>query len=359
MRDEIGSEYWRSTHGQAVTHGQAGLPLWLRNKGDIRFYMSGRTALYAVIEDIVEERPCRTAYLPDYCCHTMIEPFLMHGIQVAFYPVTAGKGLRSLVDKGHPCDILLTADYFGYQGDRCILPDAVHIHDVTHSLLSKPAYHEPDYTYASFRKWGPVAGAGFACKHAGTFTGKGDMPECIPYMELRKKGYKIKEQYMKRETDDKTLFLEVFHEAELLLEKDFAGYGADSESLCAAALLQDGAGQRRENAKWLTAHLAESQIARPIFPSVQAQDVPLFVPVLIKGGMRSQLKQYLIENRVYAPVHWPLCHTAHTMTREIYENELSLICDQRYCVQDMERQLGLVLDFETTLGDKVNIQWQR
>ena len=47
------------------------------------------------------------------------------------------------------------------------------------------------------------------------------------------------------------------------------------------------------------------------------------------------------------------------LVREIYENELSLICDQRYCVQDMERQLGLVLDFETTLGDKVNIQWQR
>lgn len=353
MRDEIGSEYW----GRIC--GKAGLPVWQNYKGDKRFYMSGRTALYGVIEDIRKNRKCTTAYLPDYCCHTMIAPFLMHGILVEFYPVAADGGLKSIVDKGHQCDIVLTADYFGYQGDACMLPNAVHIHDVTHSLLSKPAYYTPDYTYGSFRKWGPVAGAGFACKHAGTFSGRKDMPEYAAYIELRKKGYKGKEQYMNQETDNKSLFLEAFHEAEMLLEHDFVGYKADSESLCAASCLQDSTGRRRDNAKWLTARLAESRIASPIFPSVQADDVPLFVPVLVEGGMRNQLKQYLIENRVYTPVHWPLLHKVHMMTKEIYENELSLICDQRYTIQDMQRQLGLILDFERILGDKVNKQWQK
>ena len=128
MRDEIGSEFW------GRTCEKAGLPVWQNYKGDKRFYMSGRTALYGVIEDIIENRKCTTAYLPEYCCHTMIVPFLMHGIQVEFYPVVADGGLTSIIDKGYQCDIVLTTDFFGYQGNACILPDAVHIHDVTHSL---------------------------------------------------------------------------------------------------------------------------------------------------------------------------------------------------------------------------------
>ena len=348
MRDEIGSEFW------GRTCEKAGLPVWQNYKGDKRFYMSGRTALYGVIEDIIENRKCTTAYLPEYCCHTMIVPFLMHGIQVEIYPVVADGGLTSIIDKGYQCDIVLTTDFFGYQGNACILPEAVHIHDVTHSLLSKPAYYKPDYTYGSFRKWGPVAGAGFACKHAGIFSRKKDMPEHTSYMELRKKGFKNKEKYMNQETDNKSLFLEAFHEAEILLEHNFIDYKADNESLYAASCLQDSTGRRRDNAKWLTAHLVKSRIAAPIFPSVQADDVPLFVPVLIDGGIRNQLKQYLIENRVYTPVHWPLLHMVHKMTKELYENELSLICDQRYTIQDMQRQLSLILDFETILGDKVN-----
>lgn len=47
----------------------------------------------------------------------------------------------------------------------------------------------------------------------------------------------------------------------------------------------------------------------------------------------------LIGKGVYCPVHWPISkhHILTNRTREIYEKELSIVCDQRYSAEDMKK----------------------
>lgn len=62
-----------------------------------------------------------------------------------------------------------------------------------------------------------------------------------------------------------------------------------------------------------------------LFPEISDNDCPLFVPIIIE--CRDELM--LIGKGVYCPVHWPISkhHILTNRTREIYEKELSIVCD--------------------------------
>ena len=47
---------------------------------------------------------------------------------------------------------------------------------------------------------------------------------------------------------------------------------------------------------------------------------------------RDNLRKYLIDRGIYCPIHWP---EVMGTSAGIRENELSLICDQRYSEDDM------------------------
>jgi len=278
----------------------------------------------------------------------MVAPFARHGIAVEYYSVVVDGGLRSCVDVDHCCDIILTADYFGFTAESCDLPNAIHVHDVTHSLLSQPAHADADYTFASMRKWGAIAGAGFACKRHGCFDTPRSTDSNAAFISMRSKAYGLKAQYMNGSMCDKSVFLGLFSDAESLLDRDYIGYTADEKSVIAVSELSKDKRQRRENAKRLLDGLAGSRLVEPIFPALEAASVPLFVPVVVGGGLRDELKAHLIENNVYCPVHWPIHDTSGIgeAEQEIYRRELSLICDQRYDTAAMQRQIDLIAQFE-------------
>lgn len=335
---EIGSEFWTEPARAC------GVPVWEKYPGEKRFFLSGRTALLAVIREIMRDRACQTAYLPRYCCHSMAEPFQREGLQVDFYDVDAENGIVLHPDSGKACDIILTADYFGFAMQAAALPaGAVHIHDVTHSLLMPPAYPRADYFIGSLRKWGAVAAAGFACKREGAFQSAPALRENPDFTEKRRCGYKLKEAYIRAGQGDKNAFLTLFGEAEALLDGDYENCAADRASLEAAAGLMACAAVRRENAAVLIGALQNSRAVRLIWQKLGKNDVPLFVPVLAQDGCRDALRRFLIDHQVYCSVHWP----AHSGCGGLlYEQELSLICDQRYTAEDMLRIAGLIREFE-------------
>lgn len=71
------------------------------------------------------------------------------------------------------------------------------------------------------------------------------------------------------------------------------------------------------------------------------------MPVIVENGIRDILREYLIVNGIYCPIHWPLTqmHNISADERRIYDEELSLLCDQRYNVTDMEIQLDYINRF--------------
>jgi len=335
---EIGSEFW-TTPAQSTD-----APVWEKYSGEKRFFLSGRTALHAVIREILQSKPCKHAYLPCYCCDSMVAPFLQEGLKVSFYEVSIADGLILQPDPDFSCDIVLTADYFGFTNRVSSVPvNALHIHDVTHSLLSSPACLTADYYIGSLRKWGSVAGAGFACKTTGTFTTPFFTAENEAYTQLRYQGYALKERFMIADEGDKQVFLSLFGKAEKLLDNDYMGYAADKFSLQIAAGLSAYAAARKQNAACLIQALKSSRLVQLLWKSLGPNDVPLFVPVLVVKGYRDALRSFLIKNQVYCPVHWPM-HNGQSGI--LYEQELSLICDQRYTTIDMQRIIDLIQEFE-------------
>ena len=101
--------------------------------------------------------------------------------------------------------------------------------------------------------------------------------------------------------------------------------------------------KRRENASVLMDGLRDMLM----FPALEDTDCPMFVPVIVPDGKRDGLRCLLTSAEIYCPVHWPLSryHSPDETSMRIYDNELSLVCDQRYSVNDMDRIVETVKKF--------------
>ncbi len=68
---EISSEFWD-------------VPVTRKNNtvfnNNMDWYISGRSALRAIIKDIKKENHVQNVALPFWCCHTMVDSFIGEGI---------------------------------------------------------------------------------------------------------------------------------------------------------------------------------------------------------------------------------------------------------------------------------------
>lgn len=351
---EIGSEYWT---GCTPLDGNGVKPL-LPTGMDIHYTLCGRTALELVLRDAVAERRIRKAYLPSYCCHTMIEPFVAKNIPVEFYPVFfTDTGISWEFRENNDCDLIFLMDYFGFRNEstrslaarqramgKCV------VYDATHAMFCKNMdYSACDYVFGSFRKWFGV-NAGFCAKN-GIWNEFPVLTSNNRYTEQRNAAFDRKREFMDGESMEKDEFLRAFSQAEESLETDYLGYGPDGASLqiLEKVNVEYIRSKRRENAAFvideITA-LGKTVVVTP-YKTLGSCDCPLFVPLQVDGAMRSQIRGELIAQRVYLPIHWPLSqlHRVDSVSGEIYALELSFVCDQRYNKQDMERAIEVIRSF--------------
>lgn len=348
MRNEIGSEFWTQP-----TRGGGGISRLLPPDFSSLIVLSGRTAQEIAVDDILRSQTIKKAYLPSYCCHTMIEPFLRHHIDVEFYDVTVSGGkIRREFNANNGCELVFLIDYFGYRQSDIeeIARDQAEkgkilLYDATHSLFCENNDFSPyDYVFGSFRKWFGV-NAGFVAKRDGGLADTSLSPFDF-YTQLRNRAFDLKAAYMNGEAVDKQDFLDLFASAEETLETDYLRYAPDAASLLKLQTADVDAirNRRRENAKYLIERLRTlSGIDLP-FGDVQEGDCPLFVPITVGGGKRDTVRKALINAGIYLPVHWPLSalHTVSPAGAALYASELSCVCDQRYNTADMEHLYRLL-----------------
>lgn len=334
MRREIGSEFWNVPAGGALTSFFQDNTQW---------FLSGRSALQSIIREL---KGLHTVAMPSLCCESMITPFLDAGMTVRFYPVYPNHGLTQELDTS--CDVLFLMDFFGYTSGTTAVHPCV-IRDVTHSIFSH-RYTDADYTFGSLRKWCGFWTGGFAwskdgsCLETGDGSG-GDFPE------LRKRAMELKERYIfgsQKEAQDTAAldkgYLAVFEEAENLLDHCGIAPAEERDVYLAKRLNVDGIrDQRRRNARILMEAFPEQLL----FPEIGESDCPMFVPLLVPDGKRNQLRDYLKEKKIFCPIHWPVstCHKLDARERTIYDNEISLVCDQRYSEEDMEHIVNVIERF--------------
>lgn len=325
---EIGSEFW-----EAPISGENKMFPELT-----QWFLSGRSALQAIVGEL---KGCHTVAMPSWCCDSMIKPFVDAGISVCFYPVYYEQGVKQ--KPVFDCDILFVMDYFGYKNklNATIKYNGVIIRDVTHSVFST-AYSDADYYFGSLRKWCGVWTGGYVWtkdQHKIREVESEDQE----YIRLREKAMKLKEKYMNGQEKNKS-YLQLYSEAESILEKTGIASAAQRDVLIAHKLDVDYIkSKRRVNAGILQDAFREWLI----FPDLDDSDCPMFVPIIVPHNKRDELRKYLIQHSIYCPVHWPIS-TLHRLTTEekwLYDNELSLVCDQRYSIEDMNRLVETIKQF--------------
>lgn len=348
---EIGSEFWT---GCTALDG-SGIKEILPRGMETLYTLSGRTALELTLRDILQTRPVRSAYLPSYCCHTMIEPFVAKNVEVQFYDVfftETGIGCDFREDNG--CDLVFLMDYFGFRDRQTATRAAeqkrrgkVVVYDATHGMFCENMdYSACDYVFGSFRKWCDV-NAGF-CAKRGDWHTLPQLQENHWYTEKRNQAFEDKRRYLAGEVIEKSAFLGAFSEAEAHLEENYQSYGPDSRSRKVLATLNVDLlrKRRRENAAFVLAAISKQAMegVRSPYRELAAGDCPMMVPLQIRQELRPELRKALCDRRIYLPIHWPLSslHRTTEANEEIYHTELSFVCDQRYSLPEMEQMVQAI-----------------
>ena len=326
---EIGSEFWDEDR-----------------LGDVKYLMTGRTALEFIIRDLLVEHDIKSVLMPSYCCHTMIMPFVLHGIDVRFYDVFFDHGMKKDIPERKENEVFYRIKYFGFDDLQGDTQSELDIEDETHSWMSG-IKSNADYTFASYKKWTGISGIAIATKKHGKFINV-PLDENQVFNELREKAFRLKKEYVITGSGNKSDFLNLFSEAEEMIENDYSGYKPSRESLeCLLELdTKSIRAKRRRNAKYLIDEMKKIPQVQLIYDQIGIKDAPLFVPILAHN--RDELRRYLIQNEIYLPVHWPLSDYHKGISeraRILYNQELSVICDQRYGLEDMKRIIMTMVDY--------------
>lgn len=345
---EIGSEFWRAETGYDPSAiGR-------------RTYLAGRAALTAIILDL-KQHGVESVYLPEYCCESMIEPFLRQDMKVDFYPVWKTQtGLELSIDGSIGGDAVLLVDYFGFMAEelRGLIQylksnEIISILDLTHAVFADERSFGAAYAFGSYRKWTGVE-AGFASgKHTQRLPSWELNEAGRKYLSLRTRARSVKSEFVAGGYCNESLRreqLKLFKQAEELLDRE---YLSDTDDENKMRMLSLDAVRiktiRRENAKTIYRYFDELKLCRPLFSKLPEASIPLAVPVLVTDGKRDSLRAFLREKGVFCPIHWPVSALQKVGQDSLtfFENELSFVCDQRYEISDMMRMMEMVKQWET------------
>ena len=349
--DEIGSEYWKTDRLSATS-----LPI-----ENAVYAASGRSAQSLIIASAQISN--KRALLPAYTCQHIVEPFDWNGWKVDFYDIN--RDLTPNVDSfrkklGLNPGCIIVEGYYSFPTAECLIPllnqakanGVVIIEDITHSFLNdtQRIYKDADYEFCSLRKWSGLSDGGYAISLCGIDLQK-PTSTMSQFTSLRHRAREVKVDYVSSmDSKTKKEYLRLYEEAEKIIDQDVGLYKMSDQAFDDYIHLDFDfiKTRRRENYKFLLENL-KSDYIQPIFPYLPQGITPIMFPVYIPEH-RTELRSYLIKNRIYCPVHWPapvqLDEHAKESSRRIYDEIMSIPCDQRYEIKDMERLVSEVSAFK-------------
>lgn len=336
MLMEIGSEFWKEKNSFACRNDT--------------FFLSGRTAIDAIIRDAKNCYNINCAILPSYCCDSMIEPFLSNDMKVRFFEISIGSDgkMKASLPDAKPNEMILYMKYFGacnLNGLRSEMLEKweVTIEDMTHSCFCEDYYSNALYSFESYRKWFALDGLAIARKKHGKISNPQSFAN-EEFVHLRNDAFELKKKYIEKYIGCKDDFLNKFELANDLLSNDYVDKAPTHHSVVDFVRMYDDIVSiretRRRNASILIKGICNIKDINIMIDNNDSSDCPLFVSILVGRKKRDDLRKYLISQDIYCPIHWPLTKYHEGLTKvekDIYDMELSLICDQRYDENDMNR----------------------
>lgn len=347
IKKEIGSEYHYENQKEETNFNTKRLNNYILT-------FSGRTSIETVLKN---ETQIKKVLLPSYCCDSMIEPFRQAGIIVDFYDVYYENEIKININIDQDIDAVLWCNYFGFDVSMPDMKEFINrggviIEDITHSLISNQIYHkQSSYLIGSIRKWGPVLSGGICVALDGNFREKPKECPNQEFIDKKKKAMILKQKYLSGDKEIyKDQFLSMFSESNKWLANNYSCLKIDDESLKILNSIdwKDVYQRRCDNATILYGGLENCKNIKPLFNIIK-MNCPLFLPVIVDKEHRQSLRKYLIENEIYCPIHWPKPNDK--CESNLYDIELSLICDQRYNKDDIQKMVDVIKKWDKDITD--------
>lgn len=329
--------------------------------GDLRYLMSGRCANYYALKDILLTDQKKAAYVPLYTCETVIAPFIKAGYEIYFYEFT--KDMTpvfddSVIDK---ISVISICGYYGfcnYDRDfvrRCHDRGVIVLEDTTHSIFSKDGL-DPycDYAVGSLRKWIGVPAGGYAIKMQGRFSLTPKTPN-LEHLAMRIESMEKKQAILASDYPDEAKLQrasDTFWQAELMLRQIFDDSQSDERSVAIIKhfdferLIQ----KRRENYSYLAGHIKSDKQLTVVFPELTEDAVPSHFTLYAED--RADFKEVMERHGIHAVSYWPkgplIDLNGHKETAYIYNHVISLPCDQRYGIEEMQYIHKIITFYQNT-----------
>lgn len=301
---------------------------------------SGRTALFFILEHIAKKNKNNKILLPSYLCDSITKAVIDAGWEYDFFQIDENLriDLSKLYNLSQYSTILLI-NYFGMidlKDDITFLkkqsPDLIIIED------DVQAFYElnnsiADYSFCSLRKW-------FPCPDGALVLPRDVI--CSKHKKAKWSQYKLAGNLLKSYSSfiDDCVALDLLNKGEQLLEEDYICEASDASKIIYSNLnFNEIANKRKNNAIVLHNELEKIGINH----MYNKESVPLFIPIFVKD--RDKLRKIYFDNNIYTPKHWPKTNDVLNGQCTLYDNELSLICDQRYNEKDMLTQIRILKDF--------------
>jgi len=309
------------------------------------YFLNARCAIYEICRCL---KP-RVVWLPSYLCSALLEPFLKLSVPVRYYDASPQSKVpaNDWVDQITRGDLVLVVHYFGFPNKTLPASEigrrgGVILEDASQALFAKQQYQESIGIVFSARKFFGVPDGGVLATLRPNVL---DGPELGPPPEdWWSSAYDVSQ--MRREFDlagGENRWFPLFKQ----VEESFP-LGSYRCSDLARKLIEKGVDYplmkktRRENYM----ALADRLRGFALFPELDDETVPLGFPVCVHEDRRDHVLEQLYSQGIYPPVHWRLegivpeeHRESHLLSRRI----LTLICDQRYTICEMKRQIEAFL----------------
>lgn len=310
------------------------------------YYNSGRSALLAILR-FLKSKSVEYLYLPDYICESVIEATLASGLKTKFYSLNDYLRLnRDHFLLGANSAVLLV-NYFGVinleedirwlknnHSNNYVIKDSVH------SIFDALESTEADFTITSFRKTLPLPDGALVKTN---FSLQEPIQPNNKIVAGKFIGGLIK-NYISSYQHDDSLYLDYLEIAEEHLDRDIEPYQIHpvSKILLNSIDFERVRLKRIENANFILESIRKLDI-HTVLPVNTANFSPLFVPIKVPDNKVA--RKIFAENNIFLPIHWPVHNKFRknmTMGCELEKCELSLIIDQRYSLEDMNRMIDIL-----------------
>jgi dTDP-4-amino-4,6-dideoxygalactose transaminase len=332
-------------HKQPIIGGMFGIEIAQIGKGSFPHFLEPEVILLANarsgIRLLIGILSPHRVWTPSYLCAAMVEAIDQNLTSVRFYAVDRDLRVPSLTWLGQvqPNDLVILLDYFGFRYHASLIPlikerGAWVLEDACQALLSADVGKGADFVLFSPRKFMGVPDGGILRLNTRLDLRAVALSSPPSTWWLQAFCASMLRGEFDRHGGERTWF-RLFQKAEAACP---VGYYAMSEM--SRMLLEDSfhystiIQKRIENYTVLNVNLR----SWAVFSDLPEGIVPLGFPLRVAN--RDRVLQGLFAQNIYPPVHWPLSgvvpsefEESHALSAEI----MTLPCDQRYNVADMER----------------------